>query len=92
MSISGTVYRHEAFFNIGHGSMGRIKPGTNFRRSHPLLRAAKLAVECRPHPAVPGERRPLRLLRGDAVNGKNFSETGEFSLRAVIFGQQYRAL
>jgi len=88
MSISGTVHRNETHFGIGYSSVGGVEPGIDFRRSRPLLCFAKLALALCPHTAVSGTRRPLRLLRSHANNGKNFSETGKYSSdEAVIFSQ-----
>jgi len=72
MSISGTVHRDETHINIGDGGMGWIEPGADFRRSRPLLCSAQLAVESRPYSAVPGDRRPVRVLRSHADHGENF--------------------
>jgi hypothetical protein len=69
--------------------MGRLESRADCRRSHSLLPSAKLAMAIHSHSAVSDKCCPLRLLRGNAVNGKNFSETGEFSLRAIAFGQYY---
>ena len=87
MSISGTVHRHETHFGIGDSSMGGVELSADFRRSRPVLRFAKLAVALRPHTAVSGDRRPVRLLCCDADHGENFSEAGEYSSEAVIFSQ-----
>jgi hypothetical protein len=87
MSIFGTVHRNETHFGIGYSSMGGVEPGIDFRRSRPLLCFAKLALALCAHPAVSGARRPIRLLRSHANNGKNFPQTGECSSEAVIFSQ-----
>lgn len=85
MSISGTVHRHETHFSLGYGSLGGVEPGADFRHPRPLLRFAKLAVALRPHTAVSGDRRSIRLLRSHANNGKNFPQTGQHtSDKAVI--------
>ena len=64
--------------------MGWLESRADCSRSRPLLPSAELAVELYPHSAVPGECCPLRLFRGNAVNGKNLSETGEYASGEII--------
>ena len=79
MSISGTVHRHGTHFSIGYSSMGGVEPGADFRRCRPMFRFAKLAMALRPPSFVPGDRRPVRLLRRDADHGQDFPETSEYT-------------
>ena len=73
MSISGTLRRYGRIsVIIGYRSVGGLEPGADCRRSRPLLCSAQLAVESRPYSAVPGDRRPVRVLRSHADHGENF--------------------
>ena len=84
MSISGTLRRYGGISIIlGDGSVGRLAPGADYCRPHPLLCSAKLVVEIRSPAPVPGDRSPVWLFRRDADHGQDFPQTGEYT-QAVV--------